>query len=240
VYQVNLVQPFGKGSNYIWIIDRVVPLFTPIKEADPTIGESFIYGKVKNIDYESRVVTIEREYQDAQDLRNEAGPDIKILPNAVIHFMAKVSYNPESGVKYAERDVGINKIRVGDELGIILTKNKEARAVIIFDTSPIPYEPNIKVLSPSKNDVLSSPFKVIGKARVYEGAVSIRLVDSRGNVLNESFVQANNAAPSWGDFEAVITYKPLGEPRNAILQVFSISPQDGSIQNLVSIPVTLK
>jgi hypothetical protein len=240
VYKVELIQPFGKGSNYIWLIHKVTPLFTPIPDTDPTKGETFIYGKVKAIDYEARVITIEREYQDARDLKNEVGPEIKVLPNAIIHFLAKVSYTPDSGVKYAEKDISLNRIKVGDELGIILTKDKEARAIIVSDPSLIPYEPNIKVLSPARNEAVSSPFKVIGKARVFEGGVNIRLIDNSGNVLNETFVQASNSAPSWGDFEAIVSYKPLKEPRNGLLQVFSISPQDGSIQNLVSIPLRLK
>lgn len=240
VYSIKLIQPLGEGDNYIWVISNVSAEFTPIPETDPLKGESFIYGKVKAIDYANRIITIEREYQDAQDLRNEAGPDIKVLPNAIIHFMAKVSYDPEGGIKYAERDISFSEIKVGDELGIILTKDKEARAIIVSDNSSISYELNIKVMAPAKNDVVSSPFKVIGKARVFEGGVNIRLIGSNGNILNESFVQATDAAPSWGDFEAIISYKPLKEPQNGILQVFSLSPKDGSIQNLVSIPLKLK
>lgn len=87
---------------------------------------------------------------------------------------------------------------------------------------------------------MTSPFKVIGKARVFEGNVNIRLVDSNGNILSETVVQATAGAPSWGDFEAIISYKALKEPQNGILQVFSLSPKDGSVQNLVSVPLKLK
>ncbi|HHY79056.1 MAG TPA: sporulation protein [Thermoanaerobacter sp.] len=240
MYSITLVQPLGKGSNYIWVIDNVKAKFTQIPEANPLKGESFIYGIVKAIDYQKRIITIEREYQDSQDVRNQVGPDIKVLPDAIIHFQAKVGYDSQGGFKYAEKDINFAEIKIGDELGIILNKDKEARAIIVSDRSNISYEPNIKVISPVRNNVVTSPFKVIGKARIFEGNVNIRLVDSNGNVLNETFVQASNAAPSWGDFEAIISYKPLKEPQNGILQVFSLSPKDGSVQNLVSIPLKLK
>lgn len=240
MYSITLIQPLGKGDNYIWVIDNVKAKFTEIPETNPAEGETFIYGIVKAIDYENRIITIEREYQDSQDMKNQVGPDIKVLPDAIIHFQAKVGYDSQGGFKYAEKDINFAEIKIGDELGIILTKDKEARAIIVSDRSNISYEPNIKVVSPVKNDVVTSPFKVIGKARVFEGNVNIRLVDSNGNILSETVVQATASAPSWGDFEAIISYKALKEPQNGILQVFSLSPKDGSVQNLVSVPLKLK
>jgi hypothetical protein len=240
MYSITLIQPLGKGNNYIWVIDNVKAKFTEIPETNPAEGETFIYGIVKAIDYENRIITIEREYQDSQDMKNQVGPDIKVLPDAIIHFQAKVGYDSQGGFKYAEKDINFAEIKIGDELGIILTKDKEARAIIVSDRSNISYEPNIKVVSPVKNDVVTSPFKVIGKARVFEGNVNIRLVDSNGNILSETVVQATAGAPSWGDFEAIISYKALKEPQNGILQVFSLSPKDGSVQNLVSVPLKLK
>ncbi|MBT1278766.1 Gmad2 immunoglobulin-like domain-containing protein [Thermoanaerobacter sp. CM-CNRG TB177] len=240
MYSITLIQPLGKGDNYIWVIDNVKAKFTEIPETNPAEGETFIYGIVKAIDYENRIITIEREYQDSQDMKNQVGPDIKVLPDAIIHFQAKVGYDSQGGFKYAEKDINFAEIKIGDELGIILTKDKEARAIIVSDRSNISYEPNIKVVSPVKNDVVTSPFKVIGKARVFEGNVNIRLVDSNGNILSETVVQATAGAPSWGDFEAIISYKALKEPQNGILQVFSLSPKDGSVQNLVSVPLKLK
>ncbi|ADH60302.1 Spore germination protein-like protein [Thermoanaerobacter mathranii subsp. mathranii str. A3] len=240
MYSITLIQPLGKGNNYIWVIDNVKAKFTEIPETNPAEGETFIYGIVKAIDYENRIITIEREYQDSQDMKNQVGPDIKVLPDAIIHFQAKVGYDSQGGFKYAEKDISFAEIKIGDELGIILTKDKEARAIIVSDRSNISYEPNIKVVSPVKNDVVTSPFKVIGKARVFEGNVNIRLVDSNGNILSETVVQATAGAPSWGDFEAIISYKALKEPQNGILQVFSLSPKDGSVQNLVSVPLKLK
>lgn len=239
-YTITLTQPLGTGNNYIWVISNVKAKFTNIPEVDPSKGESFIYGVVKSIDYGNRVITIEREYQDSQDANNQAGPDIKVLPDAIIHFQAKIGYDSQGGFKYAEKDISFDQIKIGDELGIILNKDKEARAIIVSDKSKISYEPNIKVISPVKNNTVTSPFKVIGKARVFEGTVNIRLMDGNGNILDETVVQATEGAPSWGDFEAIVSYKPLKETQTGTLQVFSVSQKDGSIQNLVSIQLKLK
>ncbi|MCP2239220.1 Gmad2 immunoglobulin-like domain-containing protein [Thermoanaerobacterium thermosaccharolyticum] len=243
-YMITLIQPEGDKDGNIWVISDVKAKFTKIPEADPTKGETFIYGIVKAINYETRVVTIEREYQDSSDINNEAGPDIKVLPNAIIHRQAKVGYDSQGGYQYSETDMSFSDIKVGDELGMILTKNKEARAIIDSDKSSITtassQNANIIVLSPMKNNSVSSPVKVVGKARVFEAVVNIRILDSNGNILSQTSVQASAGAPSWGDFEADIQYKPLSTPQDGTLQVFSLSPKDGSVQDLVSIPLHLK
>lgn len=243
-YLVTLVQPDGDKDGNIWVISDIKAKFTKIPEADPTKGETFIYGIVKAINYDTRVVTIEREYQDSSDINNEAGPDVKVLPNAIIHRQAKVGYDSQGGYKYSETDMGFSDIKVGDELGMILTKNKEARAIIDSYKSTITtdssQDANIVVLSPMKNNSVSSPIKVVGKARVFEAVVNIRLLDEKGNILFQTSVQASAGAPSWGDFEADIQYKPLASQQDGTLQVFSLSPKDGSVQNLVSVPLRLK
>ncbi|SNX53150.1 Gmad2 immunoglobulin-like domain-containing protein [Thermoanaerobacterium sp. RBIITD] len=243
-YLVTLIQPDGDKENNIWTISDVKAKFTKIPEADPTKGETFVYGIVKAINYDTRVVTIEREYQDTQDMNNKVGPDIKILPDAIIHFQAKVGFDSQSGYKYSEKDISFSDIKVGDELGMILTKNKDARAVIVSDKKSITtannQDANIIVVSPMKNNSVSSPIKVVGKARVFEGSVSIRLLDEKGNIIAQASAQASAGAPSWGDFEADIQYKPLSNEQDGTLQVFSISAKDGSVQNLVSIPLHLK
>ncbi|ORX24550.1 sporulation protein [Thermoanaerobacterium sp. PSU-2] len=243
-YLVTLVQPEGDREGNIWVISDVKPKFTKIPEADPTKGETFIYGIVKAINYDTRVVTIEREYQDTNDINNVAGPDIKVLPNAIIHRQSKIGYDSQGGYQYSETDMDFTDIKVGDELGMILTKNKEARAVIDSDkntiTSYSSQEANIIVLSPMRNNSVTSPIKVVGKARVFEAVVNIRLLDSNGNILTQTSVQASAGAPSWGDFQADIQYNPLSTPQDGTLQVFSLSPKDGSVQDLVSIPLYLK
>jgi hypothetical protein len=137
-YVITLIQPEGVGENNIWVISDVNAQLIKISETDPSKGETFIYGVVKGINPDTRVLTIEREYQDAPDMNNKVGPDVKVLPDAVIHFQEKIGYNSQGGYKYSEKDISFDDIKIGDELGMILTKNKEARAIIVSDRRKLP------------------------------------------------------------------------------------------------------
>ncbi|RKL61967.1 hypothetical protein DXT63_14065 [Thermoanaerobacteraceae bacterium SP2] len=129
-YTIQLIQPFGPGEKSIWVLNSVSKKVTLIPEANPKAGEAFIYGRVKRVDADKRLIVIEREYMDSPDTRVEAGPDIYVLPEAVIHYQEKVGVST-SGYEYNEYDVEFKHIKPGDELGIIITKDKKARAIII-------------------------------------------------------------------------------------------------------------
>jgi len=129
-YTIQLVQPYGPGQKSIWVLNSISKKVTPIPESDPKAGEAFIYGRVKNVDPEKRIVVIEREYTDSPDTQIKAGPDIYVLPDAIIHYQEKVGISA-SGYEYNEYDVELKDIKSDDELGIIITKDKKARAIII-------------------------------------------------------------------------------------------------------------
>ncbi|MDI3481608.1 MAG: hypothetical protein PWQ97_1263 [Tepidanaerobacteraceae bacterium] len=129
-YTIQLYQPFGPGEKSIWILNHISKKVTPIPESDPKAGEAFIYGRVKSVDPAKRLIVIEREYVDSPDIRIKAGPEIYVLPDAIIHYQEKVGASI-SGYVYDEYDVELKDIKVGDELGIIITKDKKARAIII-------------------------------------------------------------------------------------------------------------
>ncbi|WKZ27212.1 MAG: Gmad2 immunoglobulin-like domain-containing protein [Candidatus Paceibacterota bacterium] len=105
--------------------------------------------------------------------------------------------------------------------------------------SPTP-EPNIVVTSPRAGDLVSNPFTVTGRARVFENTFSYRLLGANNEVLFEYFGTAD--APDigqFGDFEVKVPI-PSGAPADLTLQVFEYSAKDGSIVNLVSVPVRVK
>ncbi|MCR4431418.1 MAG: GerMN domain-containing protein [Tepidanaerobacteraceae bacterium] len=129
-YTIQLIQPFGPGGKSIWILNHISRKVTPIPESDPKAGEAFIYGRVKNVDPDKRIIIIEREYVDSPDIRIKAGPDIYVLPDAIIHYQEKTGVST-SGYVYDEYDVDLKDIKANDELGIIITKDKKARAIII-------------------------------------------------------------------------------------------------------------
>ncbi|SHI45893.1 Gmad2 immunoglobulin-like domain-containing protein [Desulfofundulus thermosubterraneus] len=98
------------------------------------------------------------------------------------------------------------------------------------------YEPAIWVTHPTPDQVVGVPLLVKGSARVYEGTVNARLLDSQGKVLVSAYATATKAAPERGDFEMRLNFTPPQDGKGT-LEVFSISAKDGSIENKVTIPV---
>jgi len=95
---------------------------------------------------------------------------------------------------------------------------------------------NIEVLSPSMGEKVKSGFIVSGNARTFENNVAIRLLDSMGNVLIETFTLAN--APDtglFGPFEKQLNF--TANDTEGTLQVFQYSAKDGSVIDLVEVPV---
>lgn len=98
------------------------------------------------------------------------------------------------------------------------------------------YEPAIWVTHPTPQQVCSVPLMVKGSARVFEGQVKARLLDSSGKILAENQATATAVAPKRGDFEMSIKFTPpsAGE---GVLEVYQVNPADGTPGDKVSIPL---
>jgi hypothetical protein len=95
---------------------------------------------------------------------------------------------------------------------------------------------NIEVLAPLTGDSIKTGFVVKGNARTFENVVNVRLSDSNGNVLNETYTTAN--APDvgqFGPFNVIINYTT--DATEGILEVFQYSAKDGSEIDKVIIPL---
>ena len=97
-------------------------------------------------------------------------------------------------------------------------------------------EPVIWVTAPVANQMITSPVKISGTARVFEATVSYRLKDTNGNLIAQGFTTASEGAPGRGDFRAELTFKPAAAGKGQ-MEVFWASPKDGSDQDKVIIPV---
>lgn len=96
------------------------------------------------------------------------------------------------------------------------------------------YLPVIWVTTPVEGQTASSPITVRGTAMIFEATVQYRLLDSSGKILAEGFTMANAGAPDRGDFEIVVKYPPTSSA-SLRLEVFDVSPKDGSEINKVVI-----
>lgn len=93
----------------------------------------------------------------------------------------------------------------------------------------------IKVFSPHPNQEVKDNFQLKGICNVFEGTVNFRLRRDEAT-LHEGF--ATGAMGDWGYFEATI---PLDnyEAGPVQLEVFTYSPKDGSVRDLIQIPLTI-
>lgn len=107
-------------------------------------------------------------------------------------------------------------------------------------------EPNIVVTSPVDNASVTSPITVTGRARVFESTFSYRLKSADGKTLYEGHSMTH--APDIGQFgdftvsipiPATVLASSPDTPPALTVEVFDYSAKDGSIENLVVIPVTL-
>ncbi len=101
-------------------------------------------------------------------------------------------------------------------------------------------KPGMIVTSPTANAVVNNPITVTGKTYAFEGAFQYALRDGSGKVWFQSTGQAG--APDEVTFYRNFSVKipvPVGTPKDLIIELFEYSAKDGSIINLVRVPVRL-
>lgn len=97
----------------------------------------------------------------------------------------------------------------------------------------------ITLRSPLVNETLRSPVTISGDASVFEATLAWRISDTTGRVIAEGITTASAGAPGRGTFSVTVTYSVPTETV-AFVEVYSRSPKDGNIDEIVRIPVTLR
>lgn len=100
------------------------------------------------------------------------------------------------------------------------------------------FSPNIVVEEPRPGDEFSPGDIVSGFANVFEANVSFRVLDADGKELKTDFTTATCGNGCWGDFEKALDF-PLDSPQEGRIEVLTYSAEDGSPQDVISIPVML-
>jgi hypothetical protein len=103
---------------------------------------------------------------------------------------------------------------------------------------PDPANPAIRVDAPVPDQVLTSPLRVSGRARVFEAVVSLALKDAGGQTIAQGTAQAAGGAPALAPFDTSLSFSVQSETP-ACLWVFEASARDGSPINVVQVPLTL-
>lgn len=98
---------------------------------------------------------------------------------------------------------------------------------------------SITISAPQTGAAVGSPVHVSGIARVFEGQVEFAVRDATGKVIGKGTALASAGAPEWGNFEADVAYEPVKSDQEGVVEAFSRSARDGSVQDLVSVKVVL-
>jgi hypothetical protein len=99
--------------------------------------------------------------------------------------------------------------------------------------------PAIVVVSPAVGAAVSSPLAISGTADVYEATVSVRVLDANGNLLVSTFTTATCGTGCRGDYSLTVRFS-VDHQQPGTIEVFDYSAEDGSVENLQSIPVVLE
>lgn len=101
-------------------------------------------------------------------------------------------------------------------------------------------EGNIIVYTPKVCEEMAYSVVISGKARVFEGQLNARVKDGKGKILSETIITASVGAPSFGTYKKTLKFSPPQSPELGQVEVYDLSEKDGSILDLVTIPVILK
>jgi len=103
---------------------------------------------------------------------------------------------------------------------------------------PVDGSERIKVFSPDPQKLENRKIELSGVANVFEGRVVYRLLDSQGNELLKKFTTGSMG--NWGYFEETLEVPDEVESgQEILLELYSESARDGSIQDLVRIELTV-
>ncbi|SCG68494.1 Gmad2 immunoglobulin-like domain-containing protein [Micromonospora inositola] len=125
-----------------------------------------------------------------------------------------------------------------------LTQFPTVRRVAFADAAPTgrgdyaDLLPPIVVTGPAIGDRVTSPVTVTGSAEVFEATVSLRVLDAAGREVGTSFTTAACGSGCRGDYRATVGYR-VAVTGPGTVEVYEVSPRDGSRVNVVAVPVVL-
>ena len=105
-------------------------------------------------------------------------------------------------------------------------------------TAVDPSKPGITVTSPPAGATVSLPFQVTGEANTFESTVVFEVVGPDGAVVAQGYATAAAGTGQWGPYSFTVD-GVLSAPGPGTISVYEQSPEDGSRQLLVEVPVQL-
>jgi LysM repeat protein len=101
-------------------------------------------------------------------------------------------------------------------------------------------EAAIVITSPLPDAEVSSPVTVTGFGAGFENTLAVDILDQTGVAIGQGYVTVDAPEFGRGPFTGTIEFTAPDEAQIGRIQVYSISPRDGAIEQLTSVTVTLK
>ncbi|TDB78573.1 spore gernimation protein [Micromonospora sp. KC723] len=98
--------------------------------------------------------------------------------------------------------------------------------------------PPIVVATPAIGALVTSPVTVAGTADVFEATVNVRVLDASGREIATTFTTATCGTGCRRDYHVSVGYR-LDREQAGTVEVYEVSPADGSRTKLVAVPVRL-
>jgi hypothetical protein len=96
--------------------------------------------------------------------------------------------------------------------------------------------PLILLESVAPGDTVSSPVRVAGESNTFEANVRIQVLGADRRILADTFTTATSGTGTWGTFDASVPFN-RGADTTGTVVVFEDSPKDGTMINVVEVPV---
>jgi hypothetical protein len=98
--------------------------------------------------------------------------------------------------------------------------------------------PPVFLDQPARGSTIENPVRLTGLANVFEAVLHVRILDADGRSLADGPVTATCGSGCWGTFDVTVPYV-VAAPAPGTIQAYVLSAKDGSIEDLVEVPVTL-
>ncbi|MDR6550301.1 LysM peptidoglycan-binding domain-containing protein [Paenibacillus qinlingensis] len=166
-------------------------------------------------------------------------PDV--LKVAQLLFIASFAYEVEQG----DTLFSISR-RFGTPMSELIRANRNRQGLspdVIYPgfrlVIPLPSSTNIVVYEPLPGTKIASGQRLMGSARAFEATINYQIRDAMGrSITEEKAATAAHGAPAFGLFDVQIKFDQTPTTPNGSLMVYTRSARDGSIQDLVEVPVT--
>lgn len=104
---------------------------------------------------------------------------------------------------------------------------------------PLPASTNIVVTDPLPGTRIAHGQRLAGAARAFEAAILYQIVDGAGRVVaRERPAMTSAGAPAFGQFELTMQLDRPPAVSEGVIMVYTRSAKDGSVQDMVEVPVT--